>query len=383
MLDDKQLILFGQAYNQMQGRLHDSTGLGEFDRKLITLWTLATHAMASQYEFPLLDLWGKSHTGKSTTQEIISQYSRKPSRVSLRGMSSAMIRDKFVEAKDGTIIIDEADAAWKDSESRFEQLLSDRFSRTTAVESHKAAVEGKNAWKSQTNSYFGATCVHRRKPFHDIALDNRALIISFAPVFGRDLLDVPKEQPTQLAGFNLILPEVKRPTGIAGRVFTCYRPILAMLQIFQDLEFEQQLLIRMATDTESLKEAQQMEPDSLVLAALVSKIYYSEGQAVIGNFRLADIAQAIVEENGPAYALDSKQIGKICRDTFGFKTVRSHGVYNVNIPTEPFFLSACDRSGYEDEVLAKRRERYPSARAKSTQSTQSSQTIDSTTDKVQ
>lgn len=381
MSDDKRFPLL-QSYEQMQGRLYDSTGLEAYERKLITLWTLATHSLLSLHEFPLLDLWGKSHTGKSTTQEIISQFCRKPLRISLRGMSSAMIRDKFVEAKGATIIIDEADAAWKDSESRFEQMLSDRFSRTTAVESHKAQVEGKNAWKSQTNSYFGATCVHRRKPFHDIALDNRALIIPFAPMYGRDLLDVAKDQPTALEGFTFELPQVNKPSGIAGRVFTCYRPILAMLQILQDLEFEQQLLAHMAIDTEGLKEAQQMEPDSLVLAALVSKIYYVEGQATIGNFRLQDLAQAIVEENGPAYALDSKQIGKICRDNFGFKTVRSHGVYNVNIPTEPSFLSACERSGYEDEVLNKRRERYVCARAKSPQSPQTPQLTDKTSDKV-
>lgn len=364
------------ASEGMQSLLRDATGLEDFDRKLITAWALATHALPSQWEFPLLMLWGKSHTGKSTTQEIVSRFCRKPLCISMRGMSSAMIRDKFVEAKDGTIIVDEADAAWKDGENRFEQLLSDRFSRTTAVESHKAQSNDKGAWKSQTNSYFGATCVHRRKPFHDIALDNRALIIPFSPVYGRDLIDIPKAQPCQLSGFTFQLPEIKRPSGIAGRVFTCYRPILAMLQMFEDLEFEKKLLLRMMMDTESLKEAQQMEPDSLVLAALMSMIYCVEGQARVGNFRLADIAQAIVEENGAAYALDAKQVGKICRDTFGFKTVRSHGVYNVTIPTEPSFLTACSKSGYDDEGLMKRREKYPElkkdiqARAKSTLSTQ-------------
>ena len=163
----------------MQTSLSESTGLKTRDQKVVVYWTLATHALPSLNTFPLLALLGKMGTGKSQTLSIVENFSRHPGQLSLRGMTGPAIRDKFAECYEGTAIVEEADNAWKDGDSAFESLLSDRYQRQSAKASHKVARGDKN-WVIVTHEYFGATILHRRIPFRDAALDGRTMC-SFPP----------------------------------------------------------------------------------------------------------------------------------------------------------------------------------------------------------
>jgi hypothetical protein len=129
----------------MDQALREATGLNEFARKLVIYWTLATHSLRYSDTFPLLALVGKMGTGKTQTLHIIANFAHRPIRLSLRGMTTPTIRDKFAEAHNGTAIIEEADAAWRDADSTFESLLSDRYQRASAKASHKV-VSGDKRW---------------------------------------------------------------------------------------------------------------------------------------------------------------------------------------------------------------------------------------------
>jgi hypothetical protein len=91
----------------MQTALSRSTGLKDRDQKLVTLWTLATHALPHLRTFPLLTLLGKMGTGKSQTLSVIGNFAFRPARLSLRGMTGPAIRDKFAECNGGTAIVEE------------------------------------------------------------------------------------------------------------------------------------------------------------------------------------------------------------------------------------------------------------------------------------
>jgi hypothetical protein len=357
------MTLLEQSSQSMQELLFNCTGLSEQDRKLLTYWALGTHALPSLREYPLLNLLGKSHTGKSTSMDIISLFSRKPIRLSLRGTTGAMIRDRFVEAMDGTIIVEESDAAWRDLDSRFEQLLSDRFSRRTAEESHKEQIQaGRNLkWGSKTSKYFGATVCHRRKPFIDIALDNRSLTVKFTPVYRNEFSEAPTVSPVSLEGFVLDLPVIKKPEDVAGRVFTTHRSILGIARLLNDINFELFLHESMRIATENLKEGQQTEPDSVVLSAIAHVLYgtdylnrKSKRVQKIGNVKISQLRTQIESEDGHDCALDSRQIGKVCRDLLGFSTIKSNGNACVFIVDELAFFASCQMAGYRDEVLEER-----------------------------
>jgi hypothetical protein len=143
------------AASLMQRALSESTGLREREGKVVLYWTLATHALQSLSTFPILVLLGKMGTGKSQTLKIVDNFGLRSARMSLRGMTGPAIRDKFAACYEGTAIIEEADAAWKDGDSNFERLISDRYQRESAEASLKVK-RGDKDWDTVTKKYFGA-----------------------------------------------------------------------------------------------------------------------------------------------------------------------------------------------------------------------------------
>src|SRR5262249_37837523 len=108
----------------MDRSLSECTGSMPTQRKKIIYWTLGTHALKHLETYPILALLGKMGCGKSQTLNVIENFARTPVRISLRGTTQAMLRDRLIGAKDGTAIIEEADSAWHDCDSTFERLLS-------------------------------------------------------------------------------------------------------------------------------------------------------------------------------------------------------------------------------------------------------------------
>ena len=342
---------FARAAALMQTGLSESTGLRDRYQKLVVYWALATHALPYLDTFPLLALLGKMGTGKSQTLSIVENFSLRPVRLSLRGMTAPAIRDKFAEAYEGTAIVEEADQAWKDGDSAFESLLSDRYQRQSAQASHKAK-HGDKDWESVTKRYFGATVLHRRIPFRDAALDGRTVRIRLRPDNSRTYRAFDAQDPWNREGKELVgnlvivLPTVEQPDGVAARVFNSYRPILATARLCGDDEFKGQMLGRLLQDTLELTEAQSSEPDGLVLRAIVEAIF-ELGTAEFRNIRLSILSESIWRNH--RFSLQPRQIGPIARE-LGFETKTSHGV-TVVVPTPATLLKACDECEYTDEAI--------------------------------
>src|SRR5713101_1934621 len=187
------------AASLMQKALFESTGSKERERKNIVYWTLATHALRYLDTFPVLVLLGKMGTGKSETLKIVGNFAFRSVRMSLRGMTGPAIRDKFAACYEGTAIVEEADAAWKDSDSNFERLISDRYQRDSAEASLKERSGDKN-WRTVTKKYFGATVLHRRVPFVDPALDGRSVIVRSRPDHTRQYHEYDEHDPWNAEG---------------------------------------------------------------------------------------------------------------------------------------------------------------------------------------
>src|SRR5262250_3039450 len=216
----------------MEKALTETTGLQALARKTVTYWTLATHSILHLTIFPLIALLGKMGTGKSQTLYIIESFARRPVRLSLRGMTTPAIRDKLVEAYNGTAIIEEADSAWRDTDGTVEHLLSDRYHRGSATASHKVKT-GKDNWSSANKQYFGATALHRRIAFRDAALDGRTVCVRFRADHTRQYREFNAQDPWNAEGRELVSGldfkpfDMERPDGIAARVFDTYKPLLS------------------------------------------------------------------------------------------------------------------------------------------------------------
>ena len=134
-------------------------------------------------------------------------------------MTWPTVRDDFAEANNGTAIVEEADSNGKISSSEFEALLSERYSRNTALAKLKVP-KGEYNWVTQERPYFGATVIHRRIPFADAALDGRAIAIRSLPNYSRtygefDPEDATNQQVKTLARIlDLSLTGYRVPPGL-------------------------------------------------------------------------------------------------------------------------------------------------------------------------
>src|SRR6516164_2330492 len=249
-----------RAVNLMDEALAQATALKDIERKVVTYWSLGTHALAHLDTFPLLVLYGKMGTGKSQSEKVIGQFAHGSRPFSLRGRTLPALRDELAACYQGTAIIEEADHAWKDADSAFERLLSDRFQRASAEAGLKQKY-GDN-WASVTKRYFGATVLHRRIPFSDAALDGRSITINFRANHSRTYVEYSESNPSIVEGSALVrdvmfqLPTVVQPPNVAARIFNTYRPLLAVAILCGDDHFPELIQSRLLLDTAELREAQ-------------------------------------------------------------------------------------------------------------------------------
>jgi len=196
-------------------------GLSEKDRKLVTYYTLATHALGSLNTFPLLVFKGPMGTGKSQALLVVAAFACRPRAFSLRAMTLPTIRDELAACCNGTAAIEEADSAWKDLEA-FERMLSDRYQRATAKGSYKQ-VQSDKTFSTVNPTYFGATVLHRRQPFTDAALNGRSVIVRSHADHTRTYDNDPDNLPPVMRGRKLVeaitalrLPAIQQPPTDCG-----------------------------------------------------------------------------------------------------------------------------------------------------------------------
>ena len=295
-------------------------------------------------------------TGKSQTLKIVHNFGFRSAGMSLRGMTGPAIRDKFAACYEGTAVVEEADAAWKDSDSNFERLISDRYQRDSAEASHKVK-RGDKDWGIITKKYFGATALHRRISFIDPALDGRSVFVRSRPDHTRQYREYNEADEWNAEGRELIrevtfkLPAIEKPDRVAARVFCSYMPLLGVAKLCGDSDFENQTLDRLLQNTLELKEAQSSEPDGLRATG------DCRGRFLVRFARLQQHkVQRLVEvdlEESPA-PIAPRQIGPMARE-LGFSTKTSHGS-TVVVPTPAALLRACQECEYSDEAVEELRQ---------------------------
>ncbi len=348
------LAQVADAMNEVQSRVN---GLGECDRKLVTYYALSTYSVNSVQTFPLLVFKGPTGTGKSRTMRIVEWFAHRPNAFSLRGRTLPVIRDELAKCHDGTAIIEEADAAWRDSDGHFERMLSDRYDRSSAQAALKAPDIGGgkfSGFRTLNKFCFGSTVLHRRFPFADVALNGRSIFVRFRVNHTRSY-EEPRRDAEEvqfgrelLANLTFELPEIPLPTGIAGRVLDTYKPVLTVAYMCEDAAFWDQAVERMELDTVQIKEAQSIEPVAIVLRGLVEQLSKNDRSLEFRkNVRIKEISQSVWENC--RVGLKPHQIAECLRE-LGFQTKNSHG-FTVVVPDAAILVRACEECGYEEASI--------------------------------
>jgi len=356
-----------QSYSLMQRSLKECTGLSEFNRGLVTCWTLGTHALPDPDTkiYPALALRGKLATGKSATMDVVENFGRLPKKICLAGSTVATVRDLFAECRERVAILEEADSAMHDRDGTAEQLFNARYSRSTESFNLKMQISESNTnHATQERLLFGATVLHKRESFIDPVMEGKSIAIQFRPNTDRNYLKFDRtdswnrEGHKLVQGVTLTLPKVSQPARVASRLFDTYRPVLAVAQLIEDCKLEEYIVETMREETKRLMRAQGEEPDVAVLNSILERVFreveISESGALVGDpewkfITAQELCIALRQRQESERKWSSYQISNYARD-MGFRVEPHRGQQRI-YPSEFALLRACEHCSLTTDVL--------------------------------
>jgi len=349
-----------------------TTGHDYHQRQKIAHWIVATHFLPVFAPFPQLVVYGPPSTGKTATLDVVAELALKVVPVSGSALTKAALKAAMSEAELGTLIIEEADDL---STQELENILITRYSRSTGRNT-KMVCMGDNEWVREVLITFGATALHRRNLFRELALLRRIIAVrtirttrtDYIPVsscialfkqfYALDIFTSSRDSNGCSTGDKLPkLLEVKNVWGIEPGIFDCYKPLVALATHLCDSSFLSRLVAEMKEASQRLRnEETYLEPPTLlhILVGLADE----EMQGGFTPKRLAievsKIVPAVLKEFGnscPLLSLAANQRNRILREDLGFEVVSAGGKMRVRF-TIAQLLAKCKEYNVEDELLS-------------------------------
>ena len=312
-----------------------SNGLDEQGARTVVYYAIATYGLVHIDKFPILTIWGPAGTGKTTLLEVIQLLASKTIKPLIDGKASrAALRDTLWT--ETTALIDEADDV-------DEGLLISRYSRKSSNMPIKRP--GSHGWTDQMLNVFGATVLHRRKPFKDPAVLSRSILVrtkkTKVDVYHSDKF--APFAPILMAIADLVDWDNIGELG-GDRIADTWSPLLAVDSLLCGKDWRCYADKEMEAARANLELGHEMEPSQAVFLALLSKAT-SEG-TVAERVRISDISKSLQDEQ----ELNSWQVGSTLR-ALGFKTKNVGGNQYVYTGGKDNMKIIGRELGVEDEWL--------------------------------
>jgi len=322
-----------QIITQYANAIMTACGLDLNQAKTLVYWAIVTHAIDRLKIMPILVLQGGHGTGKSTLIELLSKICHSPILIDGK-VSKAELRDSL--KSNTTALIEEADEI-------NENWILKRYSKQTASTSVKRG-SASQGWTSEPLDYFGATVLHRRKPFRDPAVDSRSITIK--TTYKQGSYTMPILNGTDLSNIAARVDWLKRIPFSDGRAVDTWMPLFQAALYCDDTDWFQYAVGELQRAIASLSEGQGEEPNQLVVSKLVSLAIDPNAQQLKQRVPLKDITKALKDDG---YNLNSWQVGKILRD-LGFDKKLSGGTNYISID-KAHLLNVANKLGIDDDLL--------------------------------
>ncbi len=183
-------------------------------------------------------------------------------------------------------------------------------------------------WFDSSVTYFGATVLHKRKPFNDAATVNRAIVIKTRNKPGNyhvsEIPDSLREGLKQLCSQSLQKFAELPDMSITGRAADTWKPLIAVAATCGDIEWLMYSLKEVKKAVAKLKLGQEFEPEAEVFNALVA----SSKKAMVPLSEIRDKLEKECNWQPSAWA-----VADMVRD-LGFEVKTSHGERKVVIDKE-------------------------------------------------
>jgi len=225
-------------------------GIDQMEARTIVYWALSTY-----FDFdpkPILLIYKSFGCGKSDLLATI--YPMVDGGEWIEGDTAPTIRDQLDHCK--TAFFDEKD--WIP-----EKWLNKRFKKSNSGVIINKAVEG-IVFNPRSLDINGWTVVAARKPFRDVALMSRSLVIS--PRF----VENPEARVTYAESLRPIVDQLGqvRQLPSEGRAMQVWRPLATIAFKFNDMEWLEYASTNLTSDIEEQDLSRQYEPEEAVVGAL-------------------------------------------------------------------------------------------------------------------
>jgi hypothetical protein len=220
------------------------------EARTIVYWGISTY-----YDFepkPILLILSPFGCGK--TDLLTTFYPMVRSGKWIEGNTFALIRNELNRCK--TAFIDE-------KERMPESLLVKRFRKANSRIAVNVEKEGSGFVRKRLNIN-GWTVVANRKPFYDVALMSRCLVIS--PRF----VENPNSRVTDIGSLRPIVDQLGQVEQLRceGRVMQVWMPLATIAFKFNDIEWLNYASTNLGSDMEEQNLGRQYEPEEAVIGAL-------------------------------------------------------------------------------------------------------------------
>lgn len=232
--------------------LTGASGLTQEQASICIYYLLAACHLDTFSIFPILALQGPAGTGKTAAMEQMASLVK--GKV-VDGRTEATIRDGLNSVP--LAFIDEADSVLM-----LEDILTRRYSRETSGQTVNR-ITSFGHYRPDKLNLFGATVLCRRRPFRDVAMRSRAIVIRTIPKPGRYY--VQKEYDL-LPLAQKIKPHNDLET--CNRVMDTWKPLLVMAKSLGDEEWLAFADKQIKRENRQLELNQSIEPSHAFVYAL-------------------------------------------------------------------------------------------------------------------
>jgi len=284
--------------------LEGCTGLSKDEAKTVIYWTTATYGLEDFDAFSPVVLFGLPETGKSSTMKLIANLLRISEDEFISTTSPAGFRDLLAERR--IALIEEGDNVDED-------LILKRYAKQSGqININRPGGFGK--YKLEPANIYGATMLHKRYSFENLALETRCITIETKkakpPFTEMKLTEKDREA----------LEEVWKDAwsrlncyDVSGRTESNWRPLIMVALALGDMDWVGYANKIQKLTREELAGDTEFEPEQL----LAYVIDYFKSEPNEGFVYLYKIIERL--ENRYRWTLTPKALAKMLRKSLGCK----------------------------------------------------------------
>lgn len=326
--------------------------VSEFMQEVAPYYVLLTWIYDNFHELPYLRVLGDYGMGKSRFLKVVGSICYKPM-FTIGAISDASVF-RFIDEIQGTLIIDEADIKYSNSENTLIQILNSGYQKGFPI---YRCLDGKGNFDVVPFRLFGPKILAGRHPFDDTALESRCLVEKMGRMTRKDiptnLTDNFEREATTIRNKLLLWrfrnygkrqhKDITSDLAIEPRLKQIIYPLAA---IIEDKNTIEKLQTFIKNYNQELINDRGLSSESKILEVIIVLLRDNS------EISISQIIKAYNDERDGENKITAKKLGSVIRKQLGFKTYRKNIGYMLNVEHAKLELpSLCIKFGIDSEQV--------------------------------